>query len=131
MVPDIYINNKTRVARELLPEKISLRDAVKNIGYASRMTAAVALKDSELFGKSICDSIIEPYRASMIPHFWEVKEAAIEAGAWGCSISGGGPSVFAVGENLEEIGDAMADAFKEVKTSIFYTSPSNLGARVI
>ncbi len=131
VVPDIYIDNKTRVARELLPENVSLKDAVKNIGNATLMTAAISLKDPVLFGKSISDSLIEPYRASMIPHFWEVKKAAIEAGAYGCSISGGGPSIFAVGEPVIDIAKAMVEAFQDVKTRVYHTQPSNRGSRVI
>ena len=131
VAPEINIENKTRKARELLPENVSLRDAVRNIGYASRMTAGVALGDPKLFGRSICDNLVEPHRASMIPRFWEVKQAALDAGAYGCSISGGGPSVFAVGERVDEIAGAMVDAFSTVKTRVYHTTPSNRGARVI
>ena len=131
LVPQIHIPNKTRTARELLPEKVNLADAVKNIGHATRMTAAVALRDPVLFGKSICDSLIEPYRAVMIPHFWDVKEAALRAGAYGCSISGGGPSIFAVGEPVGDIAKAMTKAFKDVPSKIYHTQPTNRGAMVI
>jgi homoserine kinase len=130
-VPEIYIDNKTKVARELLPEKVPLKDAVKNINYAARMAVAVARKDPVLFGKNICDYLIEPYRAAMIPYFWDVKQAALNAGAYGCSIAGGGPSLFAVGENIYEIGDAMKEAFKDTECQLYYTQPSNRGARVI
>jgi homoserine kinase len=130
-VPEIYIDNKTKVARELLPKKVPLKDAVKNINYAARMAVAVARKDPVLFGKNICDYLIEPYRAAMIPYFWDVKQAALDAGAYGCSIAGGGPSLFAVGENIYEIGDAMKAAFKEIECQLYYTQPSNRGARVI
>ncbi|MGW8179653.1 MAG: homoserine kinase, partial [bacterium] len=54
-VPEIYIENKTKVARELLPEKVPLKDAVKNINFAARMAVAVAKKDPVLFGKNIQD----------------------------------------------------------------------------
>ena len=131
VAPEINIENKTRKARELLPEMVALKDAVRNIGYASRMTAGVALGDPVLFGRSICDYLVEPHRASMIPRFWEVKQAALDAGAYGCSISGGGPSVFAVGERVDEIASAMVDAFSTVKTRVYHTTPSNRGARVI
>jgi homoserine kinase len=130
-VPDIYIENKTRVARELLPEKVPLKDAIKNINYASRMAVAIARQDPVLFGRNINDFIIEPYRAAMIPCFWDVKHAALNAGAHGCSISGGGPSVFAVGDNIYEIGDAMKVAFKDTDVELYYTQPSNRGARII
>ncbi|HUV53738.1 MAG TPA: homoserine kinase [Candidatus Krumholzibacteriaceae bacterium] len=131
VAPEINIENKTRTARELLPEKVSLMDAVKNIGYATRMTAGVALGDPVLFGRSIYDNLVEPHRAAMIPNFWEVKQAALDAGAYGCSISGGGPSVFAVGEPVGEIAKAMVEAFSSIETRVYHTTPSNRGARVI
>jgi len=131
VVPLLNIKNKTKKARGLLPEKVYLKDAVKNIGYAARMTAAVALKDPIFFGRSICDSLVEPHRASMIPRFWEVKEAALKAGAYGCSISGGGPSVFAVGGPMREIAKAMVEAFQDIPTKGYHIHPSNRGTRVI
>ena len=131
VVPDIFIPNKTKVARGLLPEKVPLMDAVHNIRNAALIATAMALKDPVLFGKSISDRLVEPYRAEMIPHFWEVKKAAYDAGAYGCTISGGGPSLFAVGENIKEIGDAMVEAFGEINAVPYYTRPSNQGARVI
>jgi len=133
VLPDVYYENKTRLARSLLPEKVGLKEAVLNVGYASRMVAAVAVGDPVLFGRSINDHLIEPYRAEMIPNFWSVKKAALDAGAYGCSIAGGGPSLFAVGENSDEIGEAMAEAFGDVNvdSKIVLTRPSRLGARVI
>lgn len=130
-VPDIRYENKTKMARELLPKMVGLKDAVRNIGYASRMAAAVAMRDPILFGRSICDSIVEPHRAVMIPNFQIVKLAALQAGAYGCSISGGGPSVFAVGEETEEIGKAMVEAFGDTSAEVYITKPSNTGARVV
>jgi homoserine kinase len=133
VVPDVDYENKTRLARSLLPETVLLKEAVLNVGNASRMVAAVALGDAVLFGRSICDNLVEPRRAEMIPNFWKVKAAALESGAYGCSIAGGGPSVFAVGEDPDRIGRAMAEAFGEagVGSEVYKTRPSRMGARVI
>ena len=133
VVPDIYIENKTRVARSLLPEKVLLKNAVHNVGSASRMAAAIAMGDAELFGRSISDNLVEPRRAKMIPDFWKVKQAALDAGALGCSISGGGPSLFAVGGDTARVGKAMAEAFEVagVASDTYLTRPSRLGARAI
>jgi homoserine kinase len=131
VVPDIFIPNKTKVARGLLPEKVPLKDAVHNIRKATLISTAIALKDPELFGRSISDRLVEPHRAEMIPNFYEVKKAAYDSGAYGCTISGGGPSLFAVGENIKVIGDAMVEAFGDIEAVPYYTRPSNLGARVI
>ncbi len=133
VVPDIYIENKTRVARSLLPEKVLLKNAVHNVGSASRMAAAIAMGDAELFGRSISDNLVEPRRAKMIPDFWKVKQAALDAGALGSSISGGGPSLFAVGGDAARVGKAMAEAFEAagVASDTYLTRPSRLGARAI
>ena len=133
VVPDVYYENKTRLARSLLPEKVLLKNAVHNVGSASRMAAAIAMGDAELFGRSISDNLVEPRRAEMIPDFWNVKQAALDAGALGCSISGGGPSLFAVGGDTARVGRAMADIFQEagVESETYLTRPSRLGARAI
>ncbi len=133
VVPDVYYENKTRLARSLLPEKVLLKNAVHNVGSASRMAAAIAMGDVDLFGRSISDKLVEPRRAEMIPGFWNVKQAALDAGALGCSISGGGPSLFAVGGDTARVGKAMAEAFEEagVASETYLTRPSRLGARAI
>ena len=133
VVPDVHYENKTRLARSLLPEKVLLKNAVHNVGSASRMAAAIAMGDADLFGRSISDHLVEPRRAQMIPDFWKVKQAALDAGALGCSISGGGPSLFAVGGDTARVGEAMREAFEEagVASDIYLTRPSRLGARAI
>ena len=132
-VPEVYYENKTKLARELLPREVELERAVANLAYASRMSAAAALGDTSLFAESICDRLIEPYRARMIPNFYAVKEAALEAGALGCSIAGGRPSVFAIGGDSREVGRAMAEAFREagVRCILYYTKPSYFGVRIL
>ncbi len=129
----MYYKNKTRLARTFIPEMVQLRKVVTNISNASKMVAAVALRDPILFAQSIYDVLIEPSRAEMIPGFWEVKEAALNAGAYGCSIAGGGPSLFAVGEDIVEIGKAMSEVFeiKGIQNEVYVTKPSSIGAIVI
>jgi homoserine kinase len=132
-VPEVYYENKTRLARSLIPESVLLKNAVHNIGNASRMAAAIAMGNITLFGSSISDNLVEPKRAEMIPNFWNVKKAAFDSGAFGCSIAGGGPSIFAVGGHSEEVGKAMVEAFDEagVVSKIYITRPSRLGTREI
>ena len=47
----------------------------------------------------IDDRIAEPARAPLLPGFVDAKAAALDAGALGCSISGGGPSAFALSDD--------------------------------
>lgn len=133
VTPDVKYENKTKLARSLLPENVPLMNAVRNLENVSKMVLGVCQNNTLLFGKSMNDHLVEPYRAEMIPNFKNVKKAAFEAGAFGCSIAGGGPSLFAVGDDLEEIGYAMVEAFKavDVNCNVFFTKPSRNGARVI
>src|SRR3546814_3187081 len=51
--------------------------------------------DTALIREGLHDVLVEPRRAPWIPGFAQVKAAALDHGALGASISGGGPSVFA------------------------------------
>jgi homoserine kinase len=70
-----------------------------------------------LISRSIHDVIAEPRRQKLIPEFYRAKRAALAAGALGFSISGAGPSVFALCEG-EEIAHKAADAISKVFHSI-------------
>ena len=92
--PKVKIN--TSYAREILPDKIKLSDAVRQWGNISGLTAGFINNDLSLIKDSMEDIIIEPYRSKLIPSYKSIKEAAIKNGAIGCSISGSGPSVFSI-----------------------------------
>ena len=54
-------------------------------------------------------------RAGLLPGFAEAKAAALQAGALGSSISGSGPTAFALArgrESAERVARAMADAYR-------------------
>ena len=69
--------------------------------------------------KSLHDVIIEPHRSKLIPHYNEVKNEALNAGALGAGISGSGPSIFSLCEGIEAANN-VRDAIKKVysKTGI-------------
>jgi homoserine kinase len=90
------INIETRFARSVLPETIRLTDAIRNWANTAALAAAVARGTVAEIGRAVDDHVIEPIRSKLIPGFADVKRAALEAGAHGCSISGAGPAVFAV-----------------------------------
>lgn len=106
----------TRLARAVLPDKIPLKDHVTNSAHLAAMVAALFKGSLPLLGRAMQDVIIEPARTSLIPGLPEVKRAAFEAGALACSISGAGPTVFAVSDQHERavaIGEVMQKAFLE------------------
>ena len=82
------------------------------------------------------DKIIAPVRAKLIPGYTDVQEAAYVAGAEGFSISGSGPTVFAVTNSIEKAHDIslkMEKAFKRhgVQTEVYISQPDNIGAQRI
>ena len=56
------------------------------------MVSGLYTNDYELISRALVDVIIEPERSILIPHFNELKTAALAAGGLGGGISGSGPS---------------------------------------
>jgi len=128
----------TADARRLVKERTYGLDViVPNIGSVAALVAALYRGDLPLLGRSVDDRIIEPLRATLIPGFAEVKHAALNAGALGCSIAGSGPSVFAFADEdaaAQHIGARMQAAFKSaagLDSDLFWGKVSTEGARVI
>lgn len=110
-----HVEIRTEDARKILRTKITMKDAVTQWGNTAGLIAGLLTADYALVGRSLTDVIIEPARAILIPGFHRVKDAALDAGALGCSISGSGPSIFALCRGLDaaqKAGDVMAGVFK-------------------
>jgi len=90
----------TRDARKILPDTIPMRAFVFNMANTALITAAFAKNDYSLFARSLNDVVIEPVRSKLIRGYDQVKESALKAGADGMAISGAGPSVFAITDNI-------------------------------
>lgn len=99
--PDLFvtivhpqIEVRTSDARQILREKILLKDAIRQWGNIAGLVTGFLKNDPALIGRSLEDVIIEPVRSILIPGFDEVKTMCKEAGALGGGISGSGPSLF-------------------------------------
>jgi homoserine kinase len=113
--PEIEI--LTKVAREILPKDIPIINATQQIGNLGGLICGIIQEDYGLISRSIHDVIAEPHRQKLIPEFYKAKRAALANGALGFSISGAGPSVFALCEG-EEIARKVATAVSQVFTDI-------------
>lgn len=132
--PDIEVNTKD--ARYILRNEVSMKNTIAQMGNVAGMIAGLMQSDYDLIARSMVDFIIEPVRAILIPEFWEVKHAALEAGALGCSISGAGPSVFAFSkgiETAEKVAMAMKTAFEKasIHCNAYVSGVNHLGPKVI
>jgi len=97
--PQIEI--KTSEARKILPTEIPLKSAIQAWSNVGALVAALSKGDYGLIARSLEDFIVEPVRKKLIPHFDRLKSESLTAGALGGGISGSGPSVFMLSENLE------------------------------
>ena len=106
---------RTKDARAFLPGKIPLATAIRQWGNVSGVTAGLISGNELCLKKCIEDNVAEPVRARLIPGFEEVKRSSLRSGALGCSISGSGPSLFAVTTRVqlaEKIANAMVRSFR-------------------
>ncbi len=121
--PQIEI--KTSDARDILPENVPLKDAISQWANVGSLVHALHTNDYKLIHRSLQDIIVEPYRKQLIPHFDDVKFAAMEAGALGCAISGSGPSIFTLNKGLE-----VAKNVKEAINSIYSKTDINFDIHI-
>ena len=106
---------RTGEARERLPDSVSREIAIAQAAQVGALVAALAAGDLGLLRRAVLDRIAEPARASLLPGFLEAKRAALDAGAFGCSISGSGPASFAFAaerDGAARVADAMIQAYR-------------------
>ncbi|NRB61475.1 MAG: homoserine kinase [Saprospiraceae bacterium] len=92
----------TKSARDILSPQLSLTTCIAQTGNLAAFISSLYTGDFELMARSLQDVWIEPQRASLIPYFKEVQEAAKANHALGCSISGAGPSIFALCRGISQ-----------------------------
>jgi len=132
--PQIEI--KTSESRAILPKEVALSDAITQSANLGSLVHALHTSDYELISNSLHDVIVEPYRSQLIPHFNEVKEAVLDAGALGVGISGSGPSIFSLTKGLEtanKVKDAMQSVYSKsgIEFDIHVSKINTEGVKII
>jgi homoserine kinase len=103
----------TRAARQALPDKIPLADAVFNVGRVGLLVRALETGDFGKFAIAMEDRLHQPYRLPLIPGAEEALRAGRDAGAAAVVLSGAGPSVVAfAADRHDQIVAAMGKAFR-------------------
>ncbi len=131
-----HVSILTKDAREVLSPTTTLPQSIRQCGNLGGLIVGLYESDYGLIGRSLQDVIIEPQRAQLIPGFAEVKQSAIQAGALGCSISGAGPSVFALckgAASAQAAGEAMQRVFqqRDIACDLFVSPINREGAKLI
>ena len=130
------IEVRTSDARQILKQKVLLKDAIKQWGNIAGLVAGLLKGDYDLIGRSLEDVIIEPVRSILIPGFDEVKKKCKDAGALGGGISGSGPSIFMLSKDAQTAKDVetvMIEVFQRIGIAYHthVTTINTEGAKIV
>lgn len=111
--PELQVN--TAESRDTLANEYSMNQWLTQQGYLAGFIAACEQNNVDLFARCLRDELIEPQRAAAVPCFPAVKAAAMQGNAFGCSLSGSGPSMFAIcaESDAATLANAMAQACRD------------------
>jgi homoserine kinase len=105
-MPDFPMD--TVQGRALMPTLFPRADVVFNTSRVALFLAALGTGRYDLLRIAMQDKLHQPYRAQIFPPLPDLIQAALDAGAHGACLSGGGSSVLALAtERWDEIGAAM------------------------
>jgi homoserine kinase len=133
--PDLEI--ETAMARQLIGDTVGLKDAIQQWANLGAFVDSLHRGDFELMARALEDRIAEPRRAPLVPGLAAIKASAADAGALGCSLSGSGPSLFALCRSrgdAERVAAAMTAAVGAYIGGVSQTYISSVapeGARVV
>lgn len=120
----------TRRAREALPPTVGHSAAAFNVSRTALLLAALAQGRDDLLSLACQDRLHQPFRKQLVPGFDIAVQAAVDAGALACVLSGAGPSLLALvsGGDPHRVGKAMAAAFSAARYLVL--APDLTGARL-
>jgi homoserine kinase len=107
--PDLKVD--TAKARRSLAKNCTMEQWLTQQAYLASFVLGCERDDHQLISRSLRDVIVEPQRAAAVSCFAYVKDAALRAGAMGCSLSGSGPSIFALCD--DELAGSIADEMEK------------------
>jgi homoserine kinase len=132
--PDVDV--PTREARQIIRNKIQMKDAVTQWGNIAGLVSGLFMNDIDLIGRSMKDILVEPVRSMLIPDFYKMREMAMETGAVSFGISGSGPSVFSftrdeeTAKKITQTLQAHLSAIK-INSNSYVSTINDEGPRVI
>jgi homoserine kinase len=112
VVPSLEVT--TASARAVLPASVPFHDAVAAVQRSAALTHGLATGDAELLARALDDVLHVPYRRLLIPGYDAVVAAAVQAGAFGATLSGSGSAMLAIcrANDAEAVAEKMRNAFQ-------------------
>jgi homoserine kinase len=130
-----HLQVSTKQARAILSRTVNMSDFVWQTANLAGFISGCYTNDLDMIKATLVDVIIEKQRQVLIPGFLEVRAAALARGALGCSISGAGPTVFALclEADARAVRNAMEQAFAagNIETDKWIVSVQSGGAHVV
>lgn len=103
----------TVAGRKLLPASYPKADVTFNTGRIAMLILALQTGRYEVIGEAMQDRLHQPYRQALFPAMPDIIQAAIDAGAHGACLSGGGSSLIALAsDHLHDVLHAMQETAK-------------------
>ncbi len=137
IIPVVAIPNfelSTSEARSVLPTEYSRSDAIFNVSRMGLLIRALATNNGEWLQTALADKLHQPYRQKLIKGYDQVKQAAIEAGAYGMVISGAGPTLLALTnpQQVDQVVESMAQTWSnmDVEADVRSLAINTVGAKV-
>jgi homoserine kinase len=126
----------TAKSREALPASLPVSTAVEFAGNLAAFMHALHTKDRHLLSHCLRDPLAESYRIDLVPQFRFAKGMALSTGALGCTLSGSGPSIFAVADSEKmavEVKKSLMFMYREIgmETREWICKLDLQGARVL
>jgi homoserine kinase len=131
-VPDVKIS--TEDARAVLPETVTIADAVHNMARVGLLVASMATNHPEFLTVATQDRLHQPYRHQLFTPMKVIFKAALDAGALGVFLSGSGSTILALTKGREmTVAYEMAEAARQasVEGNVSVTQPTVRGAHVV
>jgi homoserine kinase len=126
----------TEKARHVLPQQITMKDAVFNVGHSSLLVAALSTGNLAMIRHAMKDALHQPYRAALIPGMQDILEHAADHGALGAALSGAGPTMLALvdarSEQKKELEEFLIDSFRKqgIEAETMWLQPCRDGVTV-
>ena len=110
-IPEFSLN--TKEMRKVLPQKVTLPEAIFNLSRSALLVNALQNSDWEVLVEAMEDKLHQPYRAPFIPGIEDMFLKIKKTGLAGVALSGSGPSVVSLTKKGREeaISKIMKDAF--------------------
>lgn len=134
MIPDIKVAEKTRKAREMLPENITMQDHLTNSRRLSMLIQGFQNGDRSLVGECMYDDIVERARLPMFPFYPEIKKMSLKNGAVSVSISGAGPSIIEFIDSNTDVAKIISEStsfFDRIGVSVTFSKCEVAGGAIV